>query len=172
MEQNQFYYYLSPDEIFLFDREDLFYYSEHRIIKRGGHLYVNDYGMQYNIMNRYGIKNYAVKGSDYHFANGDDHDFRYSNIVVDSHYHGVTTVNNNGLIKYRVKILLDSNRAIGTYRSEATAAIAYNKAADYAKSHGYVKDFPQNYVADMSPREYADKYTKIKLPARYTESFN
>ena len=44
-----------------FDIDDLFYYSSHKILKRQGHLYVNDYGMQITILNRYGIKNYGVR---------------------------------------------------------------------------------------------------------------
>lgn len=37
-------------------------------MRRGGHLFVADYGMQVNILNRYGIKNYAVKDKDYIFV--------------------------------------------------------------------------------------------------------
>ncbi|MBO4311363.1 MAG: hypothetical protein J5856_09910, partial [Lachnospiraceae bacterium] len=33
---NFFYYYLDKDTILKFDRDDLFYFSKHKIIKRGG----------------------------------------------------------------------------------------------------------------------------------------
>ena len=62
---NYFVYYLNQSTILKFDKDDLFYYSSHKIQYRGGHLFVSDYGMQYNILNRYGIKPYAVKGKDY-----------------------------------------------------------------------------------------------------------
>ena len=49
-----FYYFFSPTDFFIFDLDDLFYYSTRRISRRGGHYFVADYGMQVNIMNRYG----------------------------------------------------------------------------------------------------------------------
>ena len=62
-----FYYYLSPTYVLKFDIDDLFYYSSRKIMKRNGHLFVADYGMQVNILNRYGIRNFAVPGKDYIF---------------------------------------------------------------------------------------------------------
>ena len=64
-----FLYYYSSETIFTFDIDDLFYYANHKIMKRGRHLFVADYGMQVNILNRYGIRNYAVENRDYYFAN-------------------------------------------------------------------------------------------------------
>lgn len=63
-----FYYYLSPTDVLKFDIDDLFYYSSRKIMKRNGHLFVADYGMQVNILNRYGIRNFAVAGKDYLFS--------------------------------------------------------------------------------------------------------
>ena len=60
LQKGFFLYYLSENEILKFDNDDLFYYSSHKIIKRQGHLFVNDYGMQYNIAQRYGIRNFDV----------------------------------------------------------------------------------------------------------------
>lgn len=88
--KNYFEYYLSPEFIFKFDMDDLFYYSSHKIMQRCGHFFVADYGMQYNIYNRYGIKNYAVEGRDYQFMNGDSTDMRYENIHILNTYHGVS----------------------------------------------------------------------------------
>ena len=62
LRNNYFVYYLSPSEELKFDIDDLFYYSSHKIMRRQGHFFVNDYGMQTNILSRYGIKNYAVMG--------------------------------------------------------------------------------------------------------------
>lgn len=46
LRKNYFSYYLDISHELKFDIDDLFYYSEHRILKRQGHLYVNDYGMR------------------------------------------------------------------------------------------------------------------------------
>ena len=51
-----FSYYLSRIEELKFDVDDLFYYSGRKIQKRQGHLFVSDYGMQYSILSRYGIR--------------------------------------------------------------------------------------------------------------------
>ena len=82
LKNKYFLYYLSPHQELKFDVDDLFYYSSHKIMQRKGHLFVNDYGMQVNILSRYGIKNFAVPGKDYIFINGDCHDFRYSNLHI------------------------------------------------------------------------------------------
>lgn len=91
-----FYYYLSRQIRLTFDIDDLFFYSSHKIMQRKGHLFVADYGMQLNIVNRYGIKNYAVLGKDYRFINGDCHDFRYENIEILNVYQGVSQVTHRG----------------------------------------------------------------------------
>ena len=41
-----FLYYLTEEEILKFDVDDLFYYSEHKIMRRGNHFFVSDFGMQ------------------------------------------------------------------------------------------------------------------------------
>ena len=99
-----FSYYLSRIEELKFDVDDLFYYSSRKIQKRQGHLFVSDYGMQYSILSRYGIRPYAV---------------------------------------------------------------AYNKAVDLARAAGIQKNFPENYVDTLSPKEYADIYTGLKISRRY-----
>lgn len=162
-----FSYYLENRRELKFDNDDLFYYSSHRILCRQGHLYVNDYGMQYSILQRFGIKNYAVAGKDYTFANGDSNDFRYSNIIVVNKYHGVTLVEGDGAPYHQVKIHINGDYTIGQYRNDAIAAVAYNKAADYARDHGVQKQFIQNYVVEYSPKEYADVYSQIHLPKKY-----
>ena len=82
LRKNYFSYYLSETKELIFDIDDLFYYSSHKILQRKGHLYVNDYGMQVTLLSRYGIKNHAVCNRDYYFANGDTQDFRYANIII------------------------------------------------------------------------------------------
>ena len=37
-----FLYFLSENNVLIFNTDDLFYYSNHRIISRGGYYYVND----------------------------------------------------------------------------------------------------------------------------------
>ena len=161
--KNYFVYYLEPAVVLKFDNDDLFYYMSHKIMARGNHLFVNDYGMQYNILSRYGIRPYAVKDRDYKFANGDDTDLRYSNIIVINRYHGVTSEFINGKVEYVAKIHLNGDYVVGHYQSEAEAAVAYNKAADYCIRQGIDKKFPQNYVTEYTPREYADVYTELKI---------
>ena len=51
-------------------------------MKRGNHYFVADYGLQVNILNRYGIRNYSVRNRDYRFINGDETDFRRQNIEI------------------------------------------------------------------------------------------
>lgn len=169
LHSNFFTYYLSPTEEFKFDIDDLFFYSSHRILRRQGHLYVNDYGMQVSLLSRYGIKSYAIRDRDYTFANGDSTDYRYSNILVLSKYSGVTTVNQNGTTRYRAAIHINGNYKIGTYSTEAKAAVAYNKAVDLAHEYGIAKNFTQNYVTEYSAREYADVYMRIKISRKYLE---
>ncbi|MCR5580253.1 MAG: hypothetical protein K6F66_01575 [Pseudobutyrivibrio sp.] len=171
LQKNYFHYYLDKKTILKFDNDDLFYYSSHKIQNRGGHMFVSDYGMQYNILNRYGIKPYSVKGKDYIFANGDETDFRYSNIIVVNRYHGVIREEKYGKTYYTAKIHLNGDFLVGRYEDEATAAIAYNKAVDLCKSRGMTKAFPTNFITEYSPREYADVYTEIKISSRLYKFF-
>lgn len=152
-----------------FSNDDLFYYSSHRILTRQGHLYVNDYGMQYSILQRFGIKNFAVAGKDYTFANGDETDFRYENIIVINKYHGVTRIGQSGSYLHEAKLHINGEYRIGRFRSDAVAAVAYNKAVDFAASHGVDRQFIRNYVIEFSPEEYASVYADVKLPPKFCE---
>lgn len=167
LRKGYFSYFLSEHLELKFDIDDLFYYASHKIQKRQGHLFVNDYGMQYSILARYGIRPYAVAGRDYQFVNGDTCDYRYANILIINHFHGVQQYQIKGRTKYRASIHINGIYLIGTYSSEEKAAIAYNKAVDCAKAAGIQKDFPENYVDTLSPKEYAEVYTHLKLSARY-----
>ena len=169
LEKKYFFYYLSPQRALKFDIEDLFYYSSHKIMQRGSHLFVADYGSQLSVLQRYGIKSYAVLGRDYHFANDDFNDFRYENIIILNRYHGVRQFAEKGFIKYKAVIHLKSNYVIGKYNSEAEAAIAYNKAADILIKNGIKKNFQQNYIEDMSASQYADIYIKLKISPKIYE---
>lgn len=42
-----------------------------------------------------------------------------------------------------------------------------NKAVDLAKRHGIAKNFPENYVEELSAKEYAELYTKIKISKKF-----
>ncbi|MEE1077703.1 MAG: hypothetical protein UIC64_01485 [Agathobacter sp.] len=167
LRKNYFSYYMAFNKELKFDIDDLFYYSSHKIMQRRGHLFVNDYGMQVTILSRYGIKPHAVCGRDYIFVNGDDSDFRYSNIQVINPYFGVTQFEKNGIVKYRTKIHINGNFTIGTYSSAEKAAIAYNKAVDLAKAFGVNRNYSENYILDLSAKEYAETYTKIKISKKY-----
>ena len=161
-----FYYYFSLSDFFIFDLDDLFYYSTRRILRRGGHYFVSDYGMQVNIMNRYGIKNYAVEGRDYRFVNGNNQDLRYENIKIINRYNGVSAIRKDGRIRYEVKIHVKGDIKVGCYDSEAEAAVAYNKAIDQLKKAGINKAYTPNYMEEMSPAAYADLYDSVKISCR------
>lgn len=167
LQKTYFEYFLSPNRSLKFDIDDLFYYSSHRIQQRGGHLFVNDYGMQYNILSRYGIKSHGVAGKDFVFANEDSNDYRYSNIIIINSYAGVFLKDINGKISYLAKIHINGYFNLGTYDTEERAAIAYNKACDLAKASGINRNFPINYIERLSASEYAKQYTEISLPQKY-----
>lgn len=175
LRHNYFSYYLNQTEELKFDIDDLFFYSQHKILKRGGHLFISEYGMQTNLHSRYGIKNHSVSGKDFIFVNGDTLDFRYSNIEVINPYYGVTKEVQNGMVFYKTRIHINGNYLIGSYSSDVKAAIAYNKAVDLAKAHGINKNFPANYVEVLSAKEYAELYTNLKISSgylNYLESLN
>ncbi len=169
LEKKYFLYYLSPTLSLKFDIEDLFYYSSHKIMKRGSHLFVADYGSQISVLSRYGIRSYAVEGRDYYFANEDPTDFRYENIVILNRYRGVMQFAEKGFLKYKAVIHIKSNYVVGKYNTEAEAAIAYNKAADILIKNGVKKNFQQNYVEDLSPSQYADIYMKLEIAPKIYE---
>lgn len=163
LQKKYFEYYLSCDVALKFNVDDLFYYSHHAIMTRNGYMFVADYGMQVNILSRYGIKNHAVEGRDFEFANGDNHDYRYENIVIINKYYGVNRIEKNGRYYYKVKIHVTGDYIVGTYLNEIEAAIAYNKAADILRAAGIHKDFRENYIEDISAIEYASIYNKVKI---------
>lgn len=161
-----FYYFLSPDDCMKFDIDDLFYYSSHKIMRRLGHFFVADYGMQVNIVNRYGIKNYAVINRDYRFLNNDTYDFRSENIEIINRYHGVRKIVKKNKTIYKCVIHVKGNFVVGNYKTEDEAAIAYNKSADILMRNGLKKNFAQNYMEGLSPSIYADIYSNVIVSAK------
>jgi hypothetical protein len=167
LRKSYFLYYIDRDTCLKFDVDDLFYYAHHKIMKRGGHLFVSDYGMQVNILSRYGIKNYAVPGRDYIFSNGDSMDFSYHNIKIINSFHGVSEVLRKGHLQYLAKIHINGDYQIGYYASEMEAAIAYNKAALILKNNGLSKHFPQNFIDGISEITYAALFQKIRISKKF-----
>lgn len=161
-----FSYYLSPTLVLKFDPDDLFYYSSHKIMRRGGHYFVADYGMQVSIVTRYGIKPYAREGRDYRFINGDPTDFRRENIEVFNVYHGVSCEQKKGQYLYTVRIHVRGNYLVGRYENQLHAAIAYNKAIDVLKKNGITKNYTPNYIEGISPSRYAEIYTSLQISPR------
>ncbi|MDY3854454.1 MAG: hypothetical protein SO170_05815 [Butyribacter sp.] len=168
LRKNFFYYYLSPTDVLTFDTDDLFYYSNHSIMRRGNHLFVAEYGMQTNIHSRYGIKNFARLNVDYRFVNGDTNDFRYSNIEILNPYHGVTLVENQTSPLYAAKIHIHGDYLIGRYQTATEAAIAYNKAVDTLESKHFKKNFEKNYIEELTAEEYKTIYQQIKISPKIT----
>lgn len=169
LKNKYFEYYFDTNLVLKFDIDDLFYYSHHKIMKRGGHLFVSDYGMQVTILSRYGVKNFAVAGRDYRFVNGDNTDYRYTNIEIINKYYGVTKLIVKGKPIYVAKILINGDYIIGKYRSEAEAAIAYNKAAKILNNKGLKKDFQLNYVTEIDEIEYARLFNMVKISKKIRE---
>lgn len=175
LKKRYFFYYIDYNRRLRFDAEDLFYYAHHKIMRRGGHLFVSDYGMQVSILSRYGIKNYAVAGKDYVFVNGDDSDYSYHNIGVVNRYHGVSRVLIKGRTCYLAKIHITGDYLIGRYPTEAEAAIAYNKAALLLRNKGLNKNFPQNYIEGIDEIAYAMMFQKTRISKKllsYADSLN
>ncbi|MCR5675675.1 MAG: hypothetical protein K6G16_08205 [Lachnospiraceae bacterium] len=163
LEKRDFLYYLDHDDIYRFDIDDLFYYASHRIMRRGGRLFVADYGSQVGVMSRLGIRSFAVAGRDYLFRNGDDHDLRRENIEIINRFRGVLRTEERGFQRYRTVIHVRGNFIVGTYDTEEEAAIAYNKAADILTRNGIGKKYEQNYVENVGPAKYAEIYSNLPI---------
>lgn len=163
LKKNFFEYYLDVDNPLKFDVDDLFFYSTHSIMRRGGHLFVSDYGMQINILNRYGIKNFAVAGKDYRFVNGDSSDFRYINIDIINHYNGVTRELCGGMFSYTARIHINGDYIIGRYGSENEAAAAYNKAVDLLQTKGVTIEYRKNYIDGLNSGQYKAVYDAVSI---------
>lgn len=168
LRKQYFEYYLTSSTVLKFDRDDLFFYASHKIQKRGGYLFVSDYGSQYKILSRYGIKPFAVYGRDYIMINGDTHDFRYSNIKILNNYMGVLRTTKNGRDRYVAQIHINGNYIVGTYKTETEAAIAYNKAADTVINLGLSKQFIKNYIVSISKEEYKNIYDSLQISEKIT----
>ncbi len=162
-----FLYYIDRETCLKFDADDLFYYAHHKIMKRGGYLFVSDYGMQVNILSRYGIKNHAVPGRDYVFINGNNKDFSYHNIEIINHFYGVTKIPHKNHNEYQTKIHINGDYLIGRYPTEIMAAIAYNKAILLLKNSGITKNYPYNFIEGMDEIAYASIFQKIRISRRF-----
>ncbi len=173
LKKNYFEYHLAPDKVLKFDRDDLFFYAQRKIQEKGGYLFVADYGSQYKILKRYGIKPFAVYGRDYVQVNGDRYDFRYDNIRVLSSYMGVWAnhpANDVEMITdYNAVIHVNANFIIGTYKTEADAAVAYNKAVDTLHANGFTKAYIKNYIESLRRDEYATLYEKTYISPKIYE---
>ncbi len=163
LEKSYFLYFYSVDTVFTFDTDDLFYYSKHAVQMRGGHIFTEQYGSQINIMSRYGIKPFQVRGRDYVFANGDPYDMRYSNIKIINNYRGVTSVAKNGITTYVTKIHINGDIIVGRYRDETEAAVAYNKAAMILNERGVKINFVTNYIDTLSDIEYISLLNRVRV---------
>ena len=163
-----FSYYLSPIIELKFSIDDLFYYASHKIMKRGNHLFVADYGMQLSLVSRYGIKPYSVIDRDYKHINGDNYDYRYENIVVMNNYHRMSYTTHYGKPVYKTVIHVVSNYVVGYYPTALDAAIAYNKAIDILTANGFDRAFMTNYIDSIPASMYAEIYSRVSISDRIT----
>ena len=109
LEKRVFRYYLSPDRALLFDMDDLFYFSSHKIMERGGRFFISEYGMQTGLRERFGIMSFAVAGRDFLFINGDPLDHRRENIEIINRYRGVRKKETLTKTSYKAVIHLRSD---------------------------------------------------------------
>ena len=167
LRRRYFEYYLSISDVMKFSADELFYYSNHKILRRGRHFFVADYGMQVNILSRYGIRNFAVAGRDYVFVNGDDLDFRYENIQIINRYTGVRMEKQYPKPVYVVKINIRGAVIVGRYDDEIKAAIAYNKAVDHLADKGFNKNYELNYIDDLTDSQYESLYKATELSKKF-----
>lgn len=163
LKKSFFFYYLSPEIILKFDVEDLFYYSNHKILKRGNHLFLSDFGMQVSLVSRYGIKSFAVAGKDYVFLNGDSYDFRYANIKIINRYYGVSLEKEFPKPIYLAKININGTYIIGRYENEILAALAYNKVISLLKEAGFPKNYEENYIEEPQNSSIEKIYETIPI---------
>lgn len=163
LENRYFIYFYSPTVSYKFDLDDLFYFSSHKLIKRGNHLCVAEYGLQTSVNERFGIRPFSVAGRDYLFINGDTYDYRRENLKIINRYFGVQKKEGKYLSEYITHININGRFLVGKYDTEAEAAIAYNKAADLLKSAGFKKQYTQNYIDSISAKEYAEIYTNVTI---------
>ena len=163
-----FLYFMNEETVLAFSADDLFYYSNHKIMSRGGYFFVNDYGMQTSILARYGIRSHSVKGRDYIFRNGNEHDFRYENVQVINPFNGVKKITKKGRTMYRASIHINGSYIIGDYQSEVQAAVAYNKAIDMIKGKTAVAYTP-NYIESISNIEYTSLYNMVKISKKFRD---
>ena len=170
IKNKMFYYYLSADEVLKFDADELFFYSSHKIQKRGGRLFFADFGRQISLASRYGIKNYGVYGRDYIFKNGDIYDYRVSNIEILNTYNGVSQVIDHRRKKYKAVIHLKGNFTIGHYDTPLEAAVAYNKAVDELADAGYTAGYEKNIFGKKEKKEADSIYKKIKIPKKIIDA--
>ena len=82
-------------------------------------------------------------------------------------YFGVERIDKNGTEHYKVRIHIHGNITVGNYTNAIDAAIAYNKAVDLAHQAGISKNFPENYIEELSASSYADIYQQISLSPTY-----
>lgn len=160
-----FYYYLTPDIVLKFDADELFFYSSHKIMQRGSHLFISDFGNQIGINQRYGIRPHSIKGKDYIFLNDDYYDYRLSNIKIINSFYGVKQSTKKKKDNYRAVIHIEANYTIGHYNTPEYAAIAYNKAADILNEKGYTKVYPRNNlkIIGIDKEKYIEIYNQITI---------
>lgn len=165
-----FSYFLDPDTEYKFDNDDLFYYSQHKIQRRGGHLFTENYGTQLSLGSRYGIHPFAVEGRDFTFKNSDNTDYRYENIDIINRFLGVEVIKDSYPKRYRATIHVNGYFNLGVFDSEEEAAVAFNKARDLIRRKGIKDKIPANYIPDLNAQQYAEMYESIVLPDRFLAS--
>jgi hypothetical protein len=163
LRKQYFEYHLDEDTVLKFDRDDLFFFAAHTICRRSDYLYYNNYGSQYKLLSRYGVKPFAVYGRDYVMINGDRHDYRYSNIQILNLYTGVLGHETKTGTVYTAAIHVNGNLVIGKYDDETDAAIAYNKAVDILHKNGFDTNYNTNYIYNMNKEEYLERYSSVKI---------
>ncbi|MGL4738283.1 MAG: hypothetical protein ACRCW2_12610 [Cellulosilyticaceae bacterium] len=161
-----FKYFLEEKIVLTFDLKDLFFFSTSKISKRGNYLFTTNRHSQSSILTRFGLPPKSTYGKDYEFANGDRYDFRRTNLIIHTHYQGVSCKRSTNKCLYTTRIYHHKPIVVGHYESEVTAAIAYNKAIDTLMTMGVSREYTPNTIPYLTHSEYQAIYEGIRLTPR------
>jgi hypothetical protein len=165
-----FYYYFSPTCYLTLDKRDLLFFSTHTIGKKNNYIYIQYPFCKVSILDRFGLNTTCQYGKDYCFRNGNRLDFRRENLEILNIYKGVKKIDTSKNSHYVAQIYTDRPIIIGHYDSAISAAIAYNKAADYVEQLLPHKNYKRNDLSFLTQAEYDTLYNQLLISPRIAQN--